>query len=153
MSSPLYMLNMLRVSVERPTRKWNQLKKGQYLLSPFTFVIGFLFGCVVCPLAEGLLRYLCQVWLVVSKKIEKPIKPREPEKNNRKNQTVKKNWLEFLKNLTEPKPKKNQAKPEKTEPNQKKPSRSVWTDFFPKITKSKLVWTGFGLFFQKLNWF
>ena len=34
----------------------------------------------------------------MSKKTKKLIKPRKPEKNNRKNRIVKKNRLEFLKN-------------------------------------------------------
>jgi len=96
MSSPLYTLNMLRVSVEWPTRKWNQLKKGRYLLSPFAFVVGFLFGYVVCPLAEGLLRYLCQVWLMVSKKIEKPIKLRKPKNKLPKKPNPKKKLIRIF---------------------------------------------------------
>jgi hypothetical protein len=50
----------------------------------------------------------------VSKKTKKL---RKPEKNNRKNRTVKKNRLKFGKNRTEPKPKKKTSQTEKTEPN------------------------------------
>jgi len=70
----------------------------------------------------------------VSKKIKKPIKPRKPEKNNWKNQTVKKKPIKpirilkkptgsvrFYKFGTEPnktsQTRKNRAKTKKTEPN------------------------------------
>ena len=79
-------------------------------------------------------------WLGMSKKIKKPIKLRELEKNNWKNRTMKKNWLEFWKNypvrfgfgfisLKQKKPnsaqtEKNRAKLEKNDPNKKKLSQT-----------------------------
>jgi len=91
----------------------------------------------------------------VSKKTEKPIKPRKLEKNNRKN------WIEkklikpikilkkqagsvrfrFYKQKTE----KTEPKPKKPEKNWSKPSQNwakpVWTYFFPK-NKPNLTETG-----------
>jgi hypothetical protein len=89
----------------------------------------------------------------VNKKTKKPIKLRKPEKNNRKNRTVKKNRLKFLKNRpvrfgfsfitlkpkkpnrTEPNLKKNRAKPEKNRAKLKKPSQTGLNRFFFKKTE------------------
>ena len=76
----------------------------------------------------------------VSKKTRKPIKPRKPEKNNRKNRTEKKNRLNRLnfwknqpvrfcfgfinKKLKKPNRTETDKKPEKTEPNRKKPNQN-----------------------------
>ena len=68
---------------------------------------------------------------MVSKKTEKLIKPRKPEKNNRKNQTVKKNQLELKKKkptssirfqFYKPESRKNWTEPNsnRAEPNQNK---------------------------------
>jgi len=99
--------------------------------------------------------------LGVSKKIKKP---RKPEKNNRKNWTVKKNRLNRLKfwknrpvwlgfgfislkpkklNRTEPKPKKTGKK---TESNRAKTEKLSQTGFCPKKTepnRNRSVWTDF----------
>jgi hypothetical protein len=81
------------------------------------------------------------------KKTEKPIKLRKPEKNNRKNRTVKKNRLKFLKNRpvwfrfykpetekTESNPnrknRKNRIEPEKNQVKPKKPSQPSLNRFF-----------------------
>jgi len=103
------------------------------------------------------------VSLEVSKKIKKSIKPRKLEKNNQKNQTVKKNRLNRLK-FWENQPvrfgfgfislklkKPNRIQTGKTEPNWKKTSQTgknraklVWTDFCPKKPNwNWSVWTGF----------
>jgi hypothetical protein len=68
------------------------------------------------------------VKLGVRKKTEKHIKPRKPEKNNRKNRTVKKP-IRILKNPTglvrfyKPKTKKTEPNRTQTEKTRKKPSQ------------------------------
>ena len=121
---------------------------------------------------------LSEIYLGVSKKIEKPIKPRKLEKKNRKNRTVKKNRLnrlKFWKNCPvrfwfyKPETKKTKLNPnrKKTEPNWKKTesnwnnrAKPVWTGFCPKNptrTKSKSIGLnrfrfGFGFFKKNLVW-
>ena len=113
------------------------------------------------------------IQLGVFKKTKKPIKSRKPEKNNRKNRTVKKNLLNRLKfwknglvrfrfgflSLEPEKPNRTEKKPSQTEkpsqtgktkPNRKnraKPDFALknWTE--PNWNRS--VWTGFGFFKKK----
>jgi len=76
--------------------------------------------------------------LGVSKKTEKPIKPRKQKKTNRKNRLkFKKNQLvRFYKpetKKTKPKPKKNKKKPSQTGFCSKKPNRTETGRFEPVL--------------------
>jgi hypothetical protein len=108
----------------------------------------------------------------VSKKTKKPIKPRKPEKNNWKDQIVKKKPIKPIRILKKPtgsvpvlqvwnrteqnepnqkKPSqnwKNRAKTEKTESNQFQPVFVLKNRTEPNRNRS--VWTGFG-FLKKKN--
>jgi hypothetical protein len=61
----------------------------------------------------------------VFKKIEKSIKLKKPEKNNRKNRTVKKKLIKPIKILK--KPEKNRAKLKKASRNRAKPKKQNQT--------------------------
>ena len=76
-------------------------------------------------------------------------KMKNQKKNNRKNRTVKKKPIKILKKLTglvqfynsetkKTKPKKNQVKSEKTDPNRKNQAKPIWTGFVLK-NQTKLV--------------
>jgi hypothetical protein len=92
----------------------------------------------------------------VSKKIEKLIKLRKPEKNNWKNRIVKKNRLEFWKNRpvwffkletekAEPKLKKPEKKSSQTgkKPSQTEKNRAKLVFVLKKPNQNRSVWTGF----------
>jgi len=76
----------------------------------------------------------------VSEKTKKPIKPRKPEKNNWKNQTVKKKPIKPIRILKKPTGSvpvlQVWNRTEQNEPNQKKPSQN-WKN------RAKPVSTGF----------
>jgi len=62
-----------------------------FFLETLKIILGFM----LYYLSFYIVWHICLVG--VRKKTEKPIKPRKPENNNRKNQTVKKNQLNRLK--------------------------------------------------------
>jgi hypothetical protein len=98
--------------------------------------------------------------LGVSKKTEKPIKPRK-QKKNWKNQTVKKNRLKFWKNrpVWFYKPEIKKTEPNQNRKNPEKPSQTRKTEpsrfepvFILKPNRNRSVWTGFG-FFKKIQFY